>query len=51
MVERCRKAIERDHNPTPVNILCDDIRNIEIADASVVVLNFTLQFIPPEERC
>ena len=50
MVERCRKAIERDHNPTPVNILCDDIRNVELADASVVVLNFTLQFIPPEER-
>jgi tRNA (cmo5U34)-methyltransferase len=50
MTERCRKGIDRDHNPTPVKVLCDDIRNIEITDASVVVLNFTLQFIPPAER-
>ena len=50
MVERCRKAIERDHRPTPVKIICGDMREIEIADASVVVLNFTLQFISPEER-
>jgi tRNA (cmo5U34)-methyltransferase len=50
MVERCRKNLERDHYPTPVKMICDDIRNIDISEASVVVLNFTLQFIPPEER-
>jgi tRNA (cmo5U34)-methyltransferase len=50
MIERCRNTMERDHNPTPVESICDDIRNVEIKDASVVVLNFTLQFIPPEER-
>lgn len=50
MVERCRKVIERDHSPTPVEILCADIRDVEIHQASVVVLNFTLQFIPPDER-
>jgi len=50
MIERCRKQIERDHQPVPVELICDDIRNIEIIDASVVVLNFTLQFIPPAER-
>jgi tRNA (cmo5U34)-methyltransferase len=33
-----------------VELICDDLRNVPIADASVVVLNFTLQFIPPEER-
>lgn len=50
MVERCKKAVVRDHNPTPVEVFCDDIRNVAIEDASVVVLNFTLQFIPPETR-
>ncbi len=50
MVKRCRKVMDRDLHDTPVKIVCDDIRNVEIADASVVVLNFTLQFIPPEER-
>ena len=50
MVERCRKQIDRDHRAIPVEILCNDIRNVEIVDASVVVLNFTLQFIPPADR-
>ena len=50
MVKRCRKTLDRDLHDTPVEVLHDDIRNIPISDASVVVLNFTLQFIPPEER-
>jgi len=50
MVERCGKAVKRDPTSIPVEVLCNDIRNIEIADASVVVLNFTLQFIPAAER-
>ncbi|WP_367155417.1 carboxy-S-adenosyl-L-methionine synthase CmoA [Methylomonas sp. HYX-M1] len=33
-----------------VSVLCDDIRNVEIENASVVVLNFTLQFIPLLDR-
>lgn len=50
MIERCAKAMERDHNPTPVDTVCADIRDIEIENASVVVLNFTLQFIPTADR-
>lgn len=50
MTTRCEQAIERDHHTTPVEVRCDDLRNIEISDASVVVLNFTLQFIAPESR-
>ena len=34
----------------PVTVLCDDICNIDISNASVVVLNFTLQFIAPAQR-
>ncbi len=33
-----------------VEVLCADIRNCTIKNASVVVLNFTLQFIPIEDR-
>ncbi len=50
MVERCRRAVERDHNPTPVEMVCADILDLEVRDASVAVLNFTLQFIPPGRR-
>lgn len=35
---------------TPVELVCADIREVEIKNASVVVLNFTLQFIPQEDR-
>ncbi|KDB44994.1 carboxy-S-adenosyl-L-methionine synthase CmoA [Glaesserella parasuis] len=50
MVERCRRHLEAYHSDIPVEILCDDIRHIEIKNASMVVLNFTLQFLPREDR-
>jgi len=33
-----------------IDFICADINNIEVTNASVVVMNFTLQFIPPEQR-
>jgi tRNA (cmo5U34)-methyltransferase len=33
-----------------VDVQCADIREVHIENASVVVLNFTLQFIPPADR-
>ena len=50
MIERCREAAASDSHSTPVETVCADIRQVEINDASVVVLNFTIQFIPPDER-
>jgi tRNA (cmo5U34)-methyltransferase len=35
---------------TPIELHCADIREIEIKNASMVVLNFTLQFLPVEDR-
>ena len=51
MVEQCRKNIANDtHGLTPVKVTCDDIRQIEFSCASLVIMNFTLQFIKPDER-
>jgi len=50
MVARCRKAVGRTHTCAGVRIVEGDILATEINNASVVVLNFTLQFIPPEKR-
>ena len=50
MVSRCREHIANDLSPTPVEVVCADIREVAIEQASLVVLNFTLQFLPPEER-
>lgn len=50
MIERCRRHIEAYHGESAVEIVCDDIRHIEIENASMVILNFTLQFLPPADR-
>lgn len=50
MVRQLRQTLSRDEEGVEVEVQCADIRNIEIADASVVVLNFTLQFIPLADR-
>jgi len=50
MVERCRNNIEKDTSKADVSIVCDDIQNISVQNASMVVLNFTLQFLEPVKR-
>lgn len=50
MIERCQKHINAYKAETPVNILCADINEITMNNASMVVLNFTLQFLTPENR-
>ncbi len=49
MVNRFRRNLQANAG-IPVEVLCGDIRDVEIKNASVVVLNFTLQFIPVEDR-
>ncbi len=50
MLERCRSVIDTDSHELPVSLVCARLQDILIADASVVVLNFTLQFIPQQQR-
>ena len=50
MIERLNKILQRDNSKTPVQALCANIQDIEINNASVAVMNFTLQFIPLDER-
>ncbi len=50
MVERCRLHLDGYRSEVPVDVVCADIRELDIADASVVTMNFTLQFIPQDQR-
>lgn len=50
MIERAKEHILAFHADVPVELLCEDIQNVTIENASVVVINFTLQFIEPEDR-
>ncbi len=50
MVQGCREAIAADGGKIPVTIECGDILSIPIENASIVVMNFTLQFVDPSAR-
>ena len=50
MIERLNKILQRDNSKTPVQASCANIQDVEINNASVAVMNFTLQFIPLDER-
>jgi tRNA (cmo5U34)-methyltransferase len=50
MIEQCQQHVAADSAATPVEVVCMDILDVEIQAASLVVMNFTLQFIPPAQR-
>jgi tRNA (cmo5U34)-methyltransferase len=50
MLERCQQVIAADSGEIPVDLRCNNIQDVAIERASMVVLNFTLQFIPIEQR-
>ena len=47
MISKCGQL---PHSPQSIEWRCEDIRQTEISNASMVVLNLTLQFLPPKER-
>lgn len=50
MIARFNAAIANSELTTPITIQCADICDIPIENASIVILNFTLQFLPPEKK-
>ncbi len=50
MIEQFKQHLTADSEKAEIEIVQADIRDIDIKNASVVVLNFTLQFIPVADR-
>lgn len=50
MIERCQRVIEADDAEPKVQLIQGDILDVDLAPASVCVLNFTLQFVPKADR-
>jgi len=52
MITRLREMLEASQGPgrVPIHPVCEDLQETRIDDASVVVLNFTLQFVRPGAR-
>lgn len=50
MIRRCSVIFSSYNSPVPAEAVLGDITRFRTPDASVVILNFVLQFIPREER-
>lgn len=50
MIARCQQVIAADSGEVPVELIEAQIQDVVLHNASMAVLNFTLQFIPIEER-
>ena len=50
MVERCERHLHAFRSDVPVQVMLADIRQQTIENAAVVVINFTLQFLPKTDR-
>lgn len=50
MIARCREILKRDDGAVPVDLIESNMQACAIEQASVVVINFTLQFIAPGDR-
>lgn len=50
MLEQAAKRLSTDVDDDPIQLVCSDVRDVVIQNASMVILNFTLQFIPARDR-
>ncbi len=50
MIDSCRQHMDDREGKAAVELHCNNIQDMPVTDASVVVLNFTLQFIEPDQR-
>ncbi|WP_028772727.1 carboxy-S-adenosyl-L-methionine synthase CmoA [Shewanella waksmanii] len=50
MTQGCQNNLAAYVSDIPVDLICGDIRDIQIENASMVVLNFTMQFLAPADR-
>ena len=50
MAARCRELLANDNSTTECLVQEADVRQVDIANSSMVVMNYTLQFLPVGER-
>lgn len=50
MVEGLKRRLARDSEGCPVEPRVEDVRNVPFEAASFMVMNFTMQFLPPGDR-
>ena len=50
MIERCRSRLEPELGTASPTLIEADVRTVALPPSSVIILNWTLQFLPPADR-
>lgn len=50
MLHRCQQMVDADNSQVPVELIHSDLQTLTFRPASVMVMNFVLQFIPIHDR-
>ena len=50
MITHLRESLDLQYPSSHVELYCADIQNFPLSNASVIILHYTLQFIPPAQR-
>jgi len=50
MTERCAVLLKKNLPHRTITVLCDDVRSFNYQPCDLILLNFTLQFLPPSDR-
>ncbi|SUZ63363.1 uncharacterized protein METZ01_LOCUS16217 [marine metagenome] len=50
MTSRCMEIVSKDNSDIPIQVITGDIRELNIKNASMIILNYTLQFLPIIDR-
>ncbi len=50
MIDRARATLAADGGHIPVELICQNLQEVPVENASICVLNFTLQFVPVAQR-
>ncbi len=50
MIKRCQSHLQRHMPNNDLQVICENIEDTVIENASIVVINFTLQFLEPKAR-
>lgn len=50
MLDRCQQKLDSLELHHPISTVCQSVQSFEFSEASVVLMNYTLQFVPQEDR-
>ncbi len=50
MTKRCAENLQNSTGSLPFEVRCEDVQTVKMRNAGMVIMNYTMQFLPPEDR-